>query len=165
MRKSKQENRDDAAKAISLTMKRLMTNMRLLLEAELESDGMTLAQLRMLNAVHEESDISSAELARICYITPQSMQTLVVRAEREGWIKRSPSPKNRRILATVLTPKGKKVYDRAIELWAVLSRDMWAETKLGEMQELNAVLSAAVDRLQPRLDDLHQRQSAKRKSA
>ncbi|MEZ2348206.1 MarR family winged helix-turn-helix transcriptional regulator [Terriglobus sp. RCC_193] len=165
MRKSKQENRDDAAKAISLTMKRLMTNMRLLLEAELESDGMTLAQLRMLNAVHEESDISSAELARTCYITPQSMQSLVVRAEREGWIKRSPSPRNRRILTTVLTPKGKKAYERAIELWAVLSHDMWAETKLEQMQELNAVLSAAVDRLQPRLDDLHQRQSAKRKSA
>lgn len=164
MRKSIHENRDAAAKAISLTMKRLMTNMRLLLEAELESDGTTLAQLRMLNALNEEADISSAELARTCYITPQSMQTLVARAEREGWVKRSPSPKNRRILTTVLTPKGKKVYDRAIDRWAVLSREMWAETKLAEMQELNAVLSAAVDRLQPRLDELHERQSAKRKS-
>lgn len=165
MRKSNHENRDAAAKAISLTMKRLMTNMRLLLEAELESDGMTLAQLRMLNALNEVPEISSAELARTCYITPQSMQSLVVRAEREGWIKRSPSATNRRILSAVLTPKGKKAYDRAIELWAVLSREMWAQTKLTEMQELNAVLSAAVDRLQPKLNELHERQFAKRKSS
>jgi DNA-binding MarR family transcriptional regulator len=164
MRKSNHENRDEAAKAISLTMKRMMTNIRLLLEAELEPDGTTLAQLRMLNALHEETDISSAELARTCYITPQSMQSLVVRAEREGWVKRSPSPKNRRILTTTLTPKGKKVYERAIDRWAALSREMWAETKLAEMQGLNDVLSAAVDRLQPRLDALHERQSAKRKS-
>lgn len=164
MRKSNHENRDAAAKAISLTMKRMMTNVRLLLEAELESDGTTLAQLRMLNALKEEEEISSAELARTCYITPQSMQSLVARAEREGWIKRTPSAKNRRILTAVLTPKGKKVHERAMGRWEVLSREMWAETKLAEMQGLNDVLSAAVDRLQPRLDELHERQSAKRKS-
>jgi len=156
-KKSKQEIRDLAAKNIALTMKRMVSTTRLLLEDQLEAYGMSMAQFRMLAALHEEPEISSAELARNCFITPQSMQTLVVRAEREGWIKRAPSPTNRRILTAKLTPKGQTVFEEAKQLWANLSREMWEGAKLSEMEDLNRILDTAVNRLQPRLDKLHQR--------
>ena len=161
MRKSKEENRDEAATAIALTMKRMMAGMRLLLEAELEAEGLTLAQLRMLSELNDTPEISAAALARSCYITPQSMQSLVVRAEREGWIVRSPSKGNRRILSATLTPAGRRVFEHGKETWNAVARDMWGKTSLAELRTLNAILAPAVDRLQPKLDALHSKDSSR----
>ncbi|AFL86986.1 transcriptional regulator [Terriglobus roseus DSM 18391] len=165
MQKSKQEIREAEAKEISVSMKRLVTGYRSLLEAAIESEGLTLAQLRMLNALQEQPETSAADLARTCYITPQSMQAVVTRAEREGWITRSPSPTNRRVLTASLTAKGRKVYERGMELWSEIARQTWDGAKLSELRTLNELLGAAVDRLQPRLDALHGKSASKRKTA
>jgi DNA-binding MarR family transcriptional regulator len=141
------------------------TAYRTLLEVEMEKENVTLAQLRMLSALSEQPDHSAAELARTCFITPQSMQAIVTRAEKVGWIKRQPSPRNRRVLTAQLTPEGRRVLDKGMGLWAVISRDMWADTKLAEMEAVNAVLSRTVDRLQPQLDALHAKSAARRKTA
>jgi DNA-binding MarR family transcriptional regulator len=165
MRKSKAEIRDAEAKAIAGSMKRLMTGYRTLLEVELERENITLAQLRMLNALNEEPDHSAAALARTCYITPQSMQAIVTRAEEDGLIRRHPSPTNKRILTAQLTDEGRRVLDRCMGLWSVMSRDMWADVKLSDLELLNGMLSQAVDRLQPQLDALHAKSAARRKTA
>jgi DNA-binding MarR family transcriptional regulator len=165
MRKSKAEIRDAAAKAIAGSMKRLMTGYRTLLEVELEKENITLAQLRMLHALNEEPNHSAAALARTCFITPQSMQAIVTRAEKDGLIRRQPSPVNRRVLTAQLTDEGRRVLDRCMGLWSIISRDMWGDAKLSEMELLNATLFAAVERLQPRLDALHAKSAARRKTA
>jgi DNA-binding MarR family transcriptional regulator len=165
MKRSKAETRDAEAKAIAGSMKRLMTGYRTLLEVELERENITLAQLRMLNALNEEPDHSAAALARTCYITPQSMQAIVTRAEKDGLIRRHPSPANRRVLTAQLTDEGRRVLDRCMGLWSVISRDMWADAKLSDLELLNGMLSQAVDRLQPQLDALHAKSAARRKTA
>jgi DNA-binding MarR family transcriptional regulator len=165
MRKSKQEIRDAEAKGIAVNMKRLITGYRSLLEADLEEEGITLAQLRMLNALHEQPETSAADLSRICYITPQSMQAVVQRAEKEAWITRTPSPQNRRVLTVSLTPKGRRVLERGMELWSQIARQTWDGAKLSELETLNALLTAAVDRLQPQLDALHGKSASRRKTA
>jgi DNA-binding MarR family transcriptional regulator len=165
VRLTKAEIRDAEAKAIAGTMKRLMTGYRTLLEVELEKENITLAQLRMLSALNEEPDHSAAGLARTCFITPQSMQAIVTRAEKLGWIRRQPSPANRRVLTAQLTAEGRRVLEKGMGLWTVISREMWADTKLSEMEMLKGVLSSAVDRLQPQLDALHARSAARRKTA
>lgn len=157
MQRSREGKRNEAANAIALTMKRMVAGMRLLLEAELESEGLSLAQLRMLGELNDHPEISSASLARSCFVTPQSMQTLVARAEREGWIVRSPAPGNRRILMAKLTPAGRRVFEKGRDCWTALAHSMWEDTSLKKMRELDEVLSAAVDRLQPALDALHAR--------
>jgi DNA-binding MarR family transcriptional regulator len=165
MRKSKQEIRDAEAKGIAVSMKRLITGYRSLLEADLEEEGITLAQLRMLNALQEQPETSAADLSRICYITPQSMQAVVQRAEKEGWITRTPSPQNRRVLTASLTAEGRRVLERGMELWSRIARQTWDGAKLSEMEMLNTLLRAAVDRLQPQLDALHGKSAARRKTA
>jgi DNA-binding MarR family transcriptional regulator len=165
MRKTKQEIRDAEAKALAGNMKRLMTGYRTLLEVELEKENITLAQLRMLSALNEEPDHSAAGLARVCYITPQSMQAIVTRAEKDGLIRRQPSSTNRRVLTMQLTAEGRRTLERGMHLWTLISRDMWSDSRLSDLEMLNRMLSAAVDRLQPQLDALHARSAARRKTA
>jgi DNA-binding MarR family transcriptional regulator len=162
MRKTKAEIRDEEAKAIAGNMKRLMTGYRTLLEVELEKENITLAQLRMLHALDAAPDLSAAGLARTCFITPQSMQAIVTRGEKDGLIRRQPSETNRRVLTTHLTDEGRRVLERGMELWTVISRDMWSEAKLSDMELLNKVLISVVDRMQPQLEALH---TARRKTA
>ena len=49
---------------LSLLMKRLITGYKALLETMIEQEGITLAQIRMLNALNERKEVSAAELAR-----------------------------------------------------------------------------------------------------
>lgn len=147
-----QDARDAEADAIGKTVKRLVLESRAVLEARLEGRGVTLAQLRMLGALNDaaanDAVPSAAELARICGVTPQSMQALVTRAEREGWIVRRPSPENRRVLTARLTAQGKRVYERGKGQMSAIGRVLWSGTSLEDMDRVNRVLSLAVDRLQ-----------------
>jgi DNA-binding MarR family transcriptional regulator len=165
MKRSKSEIRDAEAKAIAGNMKRLMTGYRTLLEIELEKENITLAQLRMLHALSDEPDHSAADLARTCFVTPQSMQAIVTRAEKLGWIRRHPSAANRRVLTAQLTAEGRRVLEKGMGFWTEISRDMWSGAKLSELELLNSTLTGAVDRLQLQLDALHARSAARRKTA
>lgn len=167
MRKANGEGRNAQQRATSMGMKRLLTGYRTLLEAAVEKEGITLAQLRMLNALHERANTSAAELARICYITPQSMQAVVTRAEREGWITRSASTSNRRILTATLTKPGQKVLARGLALSAEIEKRIWGSTTTAELRAFNATLGKVLVLLQRSLDARHveQQEVSRRKPA
>lgn len=167
MRKSNEEMRSVRQRELSVGMKRLLTGYRSLLEAELEGEGITLAQLRMLKALQEGEANSAAELARTCYITPQSMQAVVTRAEREGWITRSASPANRRILSATLTKSGQETLKRGLALAAGIEQRIWGTTNTAELRAFNATLGKVLLRLQESLDARHvqQQQVSREKTA
>ncbi len=163
MQKRKAAKRTEQQRELSLGMKRLLTGYRTLLESALETEEITLAQLRMLNALHEHAAMSAAELARICYITPQSMQAVVTRAERTGWITRSASARNRRVLSAALTPAGRKVLERGLALAADIEQRIWGTTTSSERRAFNATLRKVLERLQESLDTRHAAQSPPRR--
>ncbi len=148
-------NRNREQRKLSTGMKRMLTGSRTLLEAALEREGITLAQLRMLNALHEHAQTSAAGLARLCYVTPQSMQAAVIRAEREGWIEREASPANRRILTAKLTRRGRQVLKRGLALWSSIEQEVWSGASPQELRALNDALLGALERLQEMLDRNH----------
>ena len=148
----KRSFRNGEQRKLSTSMKRLLTGSRLLLEAELEQEGITLAQLRMLNALNEHEQTSAADLARLCYVTPQSMQAAVIRAEREGWIEREASAANRRILTAHLTRRGKQVLRRGTALWTAIEQEVWTGASGQDLRAMNAALQGALTRLQALLD-------------
>ena len=155
MRRRNEAKRAEQQREVSVGMKRLMTGYRTLLEASLETEGITLAQLRMLKALDEHADISAAELARICFITPQSMQAVVTRAERAGWIIRTASLSNRRVLAAALTPAGRQVLERGLAFAADIEQRIWGTTTAPELQAFNATLRKVLQRLQENLTARH----------
>lgn len=158
MQKTKGEQRSDQQRELSVGMKRLLTGYRTLLEAALEGEGITLAQLRMLKALNDQAEMSAAELARTCYVTPQSMQAIVTRAERAGWITRSASAANRRILSATLTKAGQKMLGKGLELYAEIELQIWGGVKDPELRAFNTTLGKVLLAVQDRLDARHAEQ-------
>jgi DNA-binding MarR family transcriptional regulator len=53
--------------------------------------------------------LSTSQLARRAFMTPQSMSEVIHALERKGLIKRNPHPNHRRTLPATLTTKGRRV--------------------------------------------------------
>jgi DNA-binding MarR family transcriptional regulator len=79
---------------------------RAALESEFGRIGITIPQFLALANIDENEDISSAELARQSYVSPQAMITIVARLEAAGLITRAPAAGGGRSLAMRLTDKG-----------------------------------------------------------
>ena len=155
MRRSKDETRAKTARTLSNTMKRLVVGFRTLLEKGLQAEGLTLAQLRMLHALHEQPNGSAADLARTCSITPQSMQAVVKRAEAAKWIRRAASPENRRVLLASLTPLGEQVLARGMAIVDRMQVELWRDARLSELEAVNEMLALGLQRIENRLQAHH----------
>ncbi len=155
MRRSKDETRAKTARTLSNTMKRLVVGFRTLLEKGLQAEGLTLAQLRMLHALHEQPHGSAADLARTCSITPQSMQAVVKRAEAAKWIRRAASPENRRVLLASLTPLGEQVLARGMAIVDRMQVELWRDARLSELEAVNEMLARGLQRIENRLQAHH----------
>jgi DNA-binding MarR family transcriptional regulator len=86
--------------------------------ATVRRPGIAGPQVAPLLALRREPGLSNAQLARRSYVTPQSMNDVVIGLEQEGLIRRTPDDDNRRILRAHLTPAGRKFlssWEKAID--------------------------------------------------
>ena len=118
------------------------------LEETMRPQGMTVAQLRMLFAVRYERDASSARIARLCQVTPQTMQAMLQRAVREGWLVRRPATHNVRILVSTLTRKGDALLQQAMDATAAFELQVWRDASTAELQAMNAAFTKAISRIE-----------------
>ncbi len=86
---------------------------RAALETEFGQIGITIPQFLALAAIEENADISSAELARMSYVSPQAMITIVARLQSAKLITRAPAASGGRSLTLRLTAKGTRLLDDA----------------------------------------------------
>jgi DNA-binding MarR family transcriptional regulator len=93
---------------IGYNLKITQHRLRQRLDAELAQVGITAAQNAVLLAVSGNPRISNADLARAAFVTPQTMQAILVNLERDGLVVRSPHPEHGRIIMTELTAAGRK---------------------------------------------------------
>jgi DNA-binding MarR family transcriptional regulator len=77
--------------------------------------GLTTAQYAVLGFLEDADALSSAELARRCYVTPQTMNQLVAGLQARGVIRRAAHPSHGRILQTSLTEQGRRLVAQAHE--------------------------------------------------
>lgn len=86
---------------------------RAALATELARIGLTTPQFLALAAIEHNADISSAELARQSFVTPQAMIAIVARLESAKLITRVPAARGGRSLTMRLTPNGQKALSEA----------------------------------------------------
>jgi DNA-binding MarR family transcriptional regulator len=78
----------------------------------LRDSGITALQYTALTVLARRDGLTSAELARNSFVTPQAMADLVTALERGGFILRRRNPDNRRQLLISLTPEAHALLDR-----------------------------------------------------
>jgi DNA-binding MarR family transcriptional regulator len=79
------------------------------MEEVLRPLGVTLHQYTALSILERREGLSSAQLARRHFVTPQAMHQLIATMERDGLIARRADEANRRILRAWLTERGAEV--------------------------------------------------------
>lgn len=137
------------ARRCTETIRDLLLGYRARMEHELRGSSVTLPQLRMLKAIHQQqTEASAASIARLCHITPQTLHTMLARATREGWITRGISEKNSRFVTAALTPKGAAILREGIHLAEAIEAEIWRGVSLDSMQAMRTTLEYGLANLE-----------------
>jgi DNA-binding MarR family transcriptional regulator len=109
---------------IGYNLKITQHRLRQRLDTELARLGITAPQNAVLLAVSGNPRISNAELARAAFVTPQTMQAILVNLERGGLIVRSPHPEHGRVIMTELTTAGERAVAEGAKAADLVERQM-----------------------------------------
>ena len=118
------------------------------LEAALAGTGVSVAQNVALLAIGDNPRISNAALARAAFVTPQSMQGVLVTLERDGFIVRTPHPEHGRIIMTELTKKGRAAAQAGMIAAEAVERQMLSSLTKAEAELLRDLLQRCADALE-----------------
>jgi DNA-binding MarR family transcriptional regulator len=142
------KSRQEETRLAAQLMKRILIHFRGQLDEALRPQRVTTAQLQVLYAIRNEPGASGAQLARLCYITPQSAQSLLKNLEEGGWIVRVKDKVNDRILVAQLTPSGEELLETAEKAARVIEKRVWKGVSDEAVERLNAVLEQCLGNLE-----------------
>lgn len=126
------------------TMKRILMQFRGHLDEQLRPEGVTTAQMQVLFAVRNTPGSSGAQLARSCYITPQTTQMLLKHLEKAGFIVRGKDPVNDRIVTASITAAGERLAQSVEKTGQALQEQLWRGVSDREFAKLNALLERCI---------------------
>lgn len=89
-------------------VKQVERGVRSVLDDAVRGFGLTTPQYAALSVLARRGGLSSAQLARRAFVTPQAMNQIVAQLEAEELITRAPDPANGRILRASLTSEGER---------------------------------------------------------
>ena len=135
------------ARRSGVLMRRLLLGFKARLDHELKPKNVTTAQLRFLHEVKEHPGGSGAQMARACYVTPQSAQAMMVRAVARGWVVRGRDSANERVVTARLTPAGERLLRHADAVLGTVEAEVWSAVGTAELKTLNEVLQRGLERL------------------
>lgn len=133
---------------IGYSLKIAQHRLRQRLEAELAGTGVSASQNAVLLAIGDNPRISNASLARAAFVTPQSMQGMLVTLERDGFIVRTPHPEHGRIIMTELTEKGKAAAQAGMVAADAVEQQMLSGLTRDEAKLLGDLLRRCSDALE-----------------
>jgi DNA-binding MarR family transcriptional regulator len=105
-------------------VKRLELAIRARMDEALRPHGLSTLQFTALTALRARDGLSSAQLARRSFVTPQTMNEMVRWLERHGHIARHRDPDNRRVLLLTLTDEGRALLERCDPLVEEIEAEM-----------------------------------------
>jgi DNA-binding MarR family transcriptional regulator len=122
---------------------------------------MTLSSFAALRVLEQQPNLSLAQLARRCFVKPQTMTRIVAELERRGYVHRGPAAESERAMALTLTQSGiKAVAEMSAEVDKIQSTLEQALTP-DEVTQLNAMLRRCAVLVESEIKD---NQKAQRRS-
>lgn len=132
---------------LTYLVKRLESAVRQNLDAVLSAQGLTTPQYAALSILGRQPGLSSAQLARRSFVTPQSMQVMVAAFVRGGLVERRPDPENQRILRMSLTDEGRTVLSRSQQAADQIERSMLAGLANARIRDFSETLQTCTRNL------------------
>jgi DNA-binding MarR family transcriptional regulator len=117
--------------------------------AALEAIGLTPASFLLLNVLGARDGAMQQELSSETGVDPSTMVALIDALESAGLAKRRPHPRDRRARAVAITPKGRRVLERARGLALEVEGEVLRGLSAGERRELLSLLRRALDTAPP----------------
>lgn len=146
-------SRTRATPRISYVVGRLDRALRREIGALVAPHGLTVPQYTALSILSDRAGLSNAQLARRSYVTPQSMNEVIAKLERDGLVARSPAANHGRVLEMTLTTAGHEVLQRCEDAVTEMESGMLADLDDDARAQLHKALKDCVHRLGAGLSD------------
>jgi DNA-binding MarR family transcriptional regulator len=122
--------------------------LRARLDEAVNAHGVSTAEYITLSVLRERDGLSSAQLARWAFVTPQAMNLVISALEGRHLVRRRPDPRHRRILRASVTSRGLKILERCDSSMDVIEADMLQGLDLATRQTVRAALSSCARSLE-----------------
>jgi DNA-binding MarR family transcriptional regulator len=136
---------------ITCLMSQLTHTMEHQMTSTVKDTNLTLLQLSALAELNHDGTLSTADLARLTFVTPQNMSLTVSKLAAGGYLLRKAHPTSARVKLLILTPRGLKVLRRAVARAFVLEREMFSPLSSRQKSELRSQLRTCLTRIKPAL--------------
>ncbi len=125
---------------VSYLVYRVERHLRTRLDRAFAPHGVTTTEYVTLSVLREQDGLSSAQLARLAFVTPQAMNLVISALERRQLVDRRPDPGHGRVLRTSVTPTGRTILglcDREMDL---IEADMLGDLDPDTIQAVRGAL-------------------------
>jgi DNA-binding MarR family transcriptional regulator len=90
---------------------RVERRLRARLDEAVKAHGVTTQEYVTLSVLRDRDGLSSAQLARWAFVTPQAMNLVITALERRQLVRRQADPRHRRTLRASVTPQGLRLLE------------------------------------------------------
>ncbi len=135
-------------KRIGYHLKRAQQALRSAMDAALREHGITTPQYSALVALEAGEPLSGAELARRCFVTPQTMNGIIVGMEKGGLVDRTPHPERGRVIETRLTAGGVSLLRDAHRTVQMIEAQMLEGMTAAQKKALESGIRACIRNLE-----------------
>lgn len=108
---------------------------------------LTVAQYSALMVLADHPGMSGAQIARSCYVTPQTMATILANLAGKGLIARHASTVHSQVVQAELTPHGRALLRKADRLAVQVERQLAAAFDAAEERQVIALLERVTSAL------------------
>jgi DNA-binding MarR family transcriptional regulator len=138
---------ESASPLLIYMVKQVELAVRARLDEIVRPAGLTAAQYTALSVLERHADMSSAQLARLSFVTAQSMADMITALEDRKLIERHRDWTDRRRLVVALTDEGRALLDRCRPEVAALEAAMLSGLSGPQTNALRATLASCYGNL------------------
>lgn len=134
--------------AAGYLVKRVQISFRRRSDAALQAVGVSMAQYAVLRALADHPDASAAELARLCFVTRQSLGDVLTVLRTAGLVEAADVPPRGRAQALQLTATGRSAVTSADRAVKAVDAAMTEGLSRAERRQLAAMLTRCAENLE-----------------
>ncbi|MCU1469759.1 MAG: MarR family transcriptional regulator [Glaciihabitans sp.] len=133
---------------VGYLVKRVQQSLRRRSDAALKPTGLSMAQYAVLRALADHPDASAAQLARLCFVTRQSLQDVLGGLRSADLVEEVDGPSRGRARALQLTPSGRRRLRAGHEAVTGVESAMIDGIADGRRHELATLLARCAENLE-----------------